>query len=398
MNPKDFVDHASGELVKTTNGHWAFVPSPLPPRLQFDTELVRLLSQADTALAELSAWGYQLPNPHLLISPYIRREAVLSSRIEGTQTSMSEILIEEVEEVSRPGPEGDRVEVLNYVRALELGIKQLKKLPLSLRLVRNLHATLMQGARGANKTPGEFRRGQNIVGPAGTTEASAPYVPPPYPDMTKALKAWEAYLHDREELPDLIQCALMHVQFESIHPFWDGNGRIGRLLIPIFLIERQKLSQPLLYVSAYFVEHRGDYYDLLQATRTRGEWRAWLMFFLEGVKTIATDAARQSRSLIALRERYRSRLKDKPRAISLIDQLFLNPYTTATNAERTTGVSFPTALSAIQDLVKARVLQEITGRKRGRLYIAQEIYELVAPPGEKKAPLSGERHTTLRAM
>jgi Fic family protein len=369
--------------VKTDSGNWAFVPSPLPPELSFDAELVKTLSKADTALAGLSAWGNQLPNPHILISPYIRREAVLSSRIEGTQTRMSDLLIEEVEDAPKPDPGGDSTEVLNYVKALEVGVKLLKKLPLSLRLVRNLHETLMRGVRGANKTPGEFRKGQNIVGPPGSTEATAAYVPPPYSEMERALKQWEKYLHDTEGYPDLIQCALMHVQFESIHPFWDGNGRVGRLLIPIFLIERKKLSQPLLYVSAFFEEHRRDYYELLQATRTRGDWRDWLLFFLEGVRVTATDAAMQAEALIGLRERYRAKLKGKGRALALIDQLFVNPYTTSASTMRKTHVSLPTALKAIDDLVHAKILREMTGRKRGRLYVAQEIYELVAPPGEE---------------
>lgn len=384
MNPKDFTDQAPGTLVKTANGNWAFSPNPLPPKIEFDAELVRALSRADTALAELSAWGTQLPNPHLLISPYIRREAVLSSRIEGTQTRLSDLLINEVDDSSKPEPDGDRTEVQNYVRALELGLRQLKKLPLSLRLVRNLHSTLMQGVRGASKTPGEFRRGQNIVASPGGTEATASYVPPPYAEMEKAMNEWEEYLHDRETLPDLIQCALMHAQFETIHPFWDGNGRVGRLLIPIFLIEREKLSQPLLYVSAFFEEHRRDYYDLLQGTRTRGDWRAWLVFFLEGIRVVATDAAKRSKALVALRETYRSQLQGKPRAIALIDHLFLNPYTTAASAVRQTKVSLPTALNAIEDLVSTRILREISGRKRGRLYVAPKIYELLVPPSEKR--------------
>jgi Fic family protein len=380
--PKDFTDKASGELIKTNTGNWAFSPHPLPPHIQFDAELVKALSLADTALAELSAWGNQLPNPHLLISPYIRREAILSSRIEGTQTRMADLLINEVEDLSKPEPDSDRNEVQNYVKALETGVKQLAKLPLSLRLVRALHSTLMQGVRGANKTPGEFRKGQNIVGSQGSTEANAPYVPPPHVEMDRALKEWELYLHDRETLPHLIQCALIHAQFETIHPFWDGNGRVGRLLIPLFLIERERLSQPLLYVSAFFEEHRRDYYDLLQRTRTHGDWKAWLMFFLEGVRNISTDAAKQSKSLMALRERYREKLKGKGRAVAVIDQLFMNPYTTAASAVRQTKVSLPTALKAVQDLVNAGILREMTGRQRARLYIAQDIYKLVAPPGE----------------
>jgi Fic family protein len=390
VNPKDFTDKAPGKLIKTNNGNWAFSPNALPPEVNFDIELVKALSLADTALAELSAWGTQLPNPHLLISPYIRREAILSSRIEGTQTRLSDLLINEVEDLSKPEPDNDRTEVQNYVRALESGIKQLAKLPLSLRLVRSLHSTLMQGVRGANKTPGDFRKGQNIVGSQGSTETTAPYVPPPYPEMERALRQWEAYLHDQDSFPHLIQCALIHVQFETIHPFWDGNGRVGRLLIPLFLIERRRLSQPLLYVSAFFEEHRRDYYELLQRTRTHGDWRAWIMFFLEAVRQTATDAAKQSQSLMALRERYRQQSKGRPRALALIDSLFVNPYTTAASAVRQTAVSLPTALKVLQDLTSMGILKEISGRQRGRLYIAQDIYRLVAPPDENGRTSEGE--------
>jgi Fic family protein len=382
LNERDFTKNASGHLVKTAKGFFSFVPNPLPPTFQYDSSIVMGLSRADTALAELSAFGTRLPNPHLLIHPYIRREAVLSSKIEGTQTRLSDLLLGEVEE-QHPKPNDDTREVQNYVRALELGLSKLKQIPLSLRLVKDLHTTLMRGVRGANKTPGEFRQGQNIVGPQGSTEQTAAYVPPPAPQMLHALGDWEKYLHNRDEMPELIQCALLHVQFESIHPFWDGNGRVGRLLIPIFLIERKKLSQPLLYVSAFFEEHRRDYYDLLQRTRTDGDWRSWILFFLEGVGKIAADAAKQSRELMDLRESYRIKLHGKPRAIALIDRLFINPYVTAFSAARDMKVSFPTASKAIQDLVAAQILRELTGRRRDRVYYAGEVFDLVAPPDER---------------
>lgn len=238
MNPKDFLSPAAGRVFQTPQGYAAFIPAPLPPKLVYDDKLVVALSRADSALSELSGLGRQLPNPHLLIAPYVRREAVLSSRIEGTRAGLSDILLKEIEADVPHGEETDVREVRNYVMALEYGIRRLRDLPLSLRLVKELHERLMKGVRGDLATPGEFRRSQNWIGPPGSTPSSAPYVPPPPDLMMKGLGDWEVFLHERGKLPDLIQCALMHEQFEAIHPFVDGNGRVGRLLITLFLIER----------------------------------------------------------------------------------------------------------------------------------------------------------------
>ncbi len=341
MNPKDFVALEAGRLVRTARGNPAFAPAPLPPQIDFDQDLVLTLSRADTALAELSAYGKQLPNPHLLISPYVRREAVLSSRIEGTQASLSDVLIDELEDAPRKPSNADDVkEVRNYVRALEHGIERLGALPLSLGLVKELHQHLMEGVRGSNKTPGEFRTGQNIVGSQGHDEVTAPYVPPPVPEMQEALAQWERYLNEPDGLPVLVQCALMHVQFESIHPFWDGNGRVGRLLITLFLVERRRLSQPLLYLSAYIEDHRQDYYELLQRTRTHGDWVSWL-------------------------------------AMALIDHLLTNPYLTISRAERLLNVSQPTARTAVLTLEKMKLVTEVTGRQWGRVYVAKRILDVI---------------------
>lgn len=375
MDPLDFTS-PSGTLVRTAKGNTAFFPAPLPPAIQIERDVVSLLSKADTALAELSAIGRYLPNPHLLIAPYIRREAVLSSRIEGTQTSLSELLLDEVDDATQE-KNADVEEVRNHVRALEHGIELLKQLPLSLRLVRELHRDLMQGVRGANKTPGEFRAGQNIVGSKGQDELTAPYVPPPVDEMNAALSDWEKYLNADDGLPTLIQCALQHVQFESIHPFWDGNGRVGRLLITLFLISKGRLSQPLLYLSAFIDEHKQDYYDLLQRTRTRGEWNNWIRFFLTGVIEISSEAARQANDLVQLREDYRQRMKSKAKALILIDYLLTNPYITVGRARKLLNVSQPTARSAIIALVDAGVLFERPGRSWGRVYVALRILDAI---------------------
>lgn len=375
MNPSDFRDPSVGRVIQAPGGYAAFVPAPLPPDLTYDAPLVRLLSRADAALSELSGLGRQLPNPHLLIAPYVRREAVLSSRIEGTRASLSDLLLDEAEP-ERSG-DCDVREVRNYVAALEHGLERLRELPLSLRLVRELHEHLMRGVRGDQATPGEFRRSQNWIGPAGSTPATAPYVPPPPDAMMDCLADWEGFLHDRERLPDLLQCAVMHEQFEAIHPFLDGNGRVGRLLITLFLVERERLSQPLLYLSDYIEAHRQEYYDRLQRVRTEGDWSGWLRFFLVGVEETARSAIRQASRLMDLRESYRQRLSRKPNALRLLDELFVNPYLTAARAAQVLNVSNPTARQAIALLQGEGLLAEMTGRSWRRIYLARPILEAI---------------------
>lgn len=385
MNPKNFRSPSTGKVIQTARGYAAFIPAPLPPALVYDEDLVLALSRADAVLSELSGLGRHLRNPHLLIAPYVRREAVLSSRIEGTKASLSDLLLDEMEHTASARPEDDDVrEVRNYVVALEYGIKRLRSFPLSLRLVRELHARLMKGVRGERATPGEFRRSQNWIGPSGSTPATAPYVPLPPEPMQKALAEWERFLHEREKLPDLIQCALLHEQFEAIHPFLDGNGRVGRLLITLFLIERGRLSQPLLYLSAYIEAHRQDYYDLLQRVRTDGDWMAWLRFFITGVAETAGEAVQHAGRLMDLREKFRARLNDKPKALALLDQLFINPYMTVARAERILKVSNPTARQAVTLLQKNGMLEEITGKEWGRLYLAKPILRVIENPPKSK--------------
>ena len=382
MDPTAFKAPEAGRVIRTPQGYAAFVPAPLPPALDYGADLVRALSRADAALSELSGLGRHLPNPHLLIAPYIRREAVLSSRIEGTKATLSDLLRDEM-----PGPPvsrrtSDVREVRNYVVALEHGIRRLKTRPLSLRLVRELHAHLMKGVRGGQATPGEFRRSQNWIGPPGSALADATYVPPPPSEMRQALSDWERFLHERDRFPDLVQCALMHEQFEAIHPFHDGNGRVGRLLITLFLIERGRLSEPLLYLSAYIERTRRTYYDLLQRVRTHGDWNGWLHYFLAGVGETAAQAVRQARRLEGLRERYRRRFVRKPKALALVDQLFLNPYITVARAAKILEVSNPTARQTVALLQKEGLLREISGRAWGRLYLAGPILKAIETPPE----------------
>jgi Fic family protein len=339
--------------------------------------LVLALSRADAALSELSGLGRHLPNPRLLIAPYVRREAVLSSRIEGTKTSLADLLLEEVEAGASEQADADVREVRNYVVALEHGIRRLADLPLSLRLVREIHERLMKGVRGDMATPGEFRRSQNWIGTPDSTPTTATYVPPPPEQMMDALSDWEHFLHVRDRIPDLIQCALMHEQFEAIQPFLDGNGRVGRLLISLFLIERSRLSQPLLYLSAYFVARRQSYYDCLRRVRTNGDWPGWLRFFLTGVAETAGEGVRRAPRLMELRERFQRRLREKPKALALLDHLFLNPYMSVARAQRALKVSNPTARQAVRALEQKGMLEEITGRSWGRLYLARPILEAI---------------------
>jgi Fic family protein len=375
MNPADFQAPSSGRIVQAAGGYAAFVPAPLPPDLSYSPSLVLALSRADSALSELSGLGRQLPNPNLLIAPYVRREAVLSSRIEGTRTSLSELLLDEAE--PNRSEDADLREVHNYVEALEHGLERLHELPLSLRLVRELHERLMRGVRGDQATPGEFRRSQNWIGPAGSTPATAPYVPPPPDAMVDCLNDWELFLHDRTGFPELVQCALLHEQFEAIHPFLDGNGRVGRLLITLFLVERGRLSQPILYLSDFIEARRQEYYDSLQRVRTLGDWSTWLLFFLTGVEQTARSAVRQAGRLMDLRESYRQRLSKRPNALRLLDALFVNPYLTAARTAKVLEVSDPTARQAMAHLQDEGLLSETTGRSWGRIYLARPILEVI---------------------
>ncbi|MCX6055612.1 MAG: Fic family protein [Chloroflexi bacterium] len=380
MNKDDFHAPETGKVITTPKGYLAFIPAPLPPTIKYTPEVVLSLSRADAAISELSGLGKYLPNPHLLTNAYIRREAVLSSRIEGTRAGLSDIWLEEFDPKKNESKNPDLHEVNNYVVAMEYGIQRLSKLPLSLRLIREIHEKLMRGVRGDQATPGEFRRSQNWIGPAGSTLSNATYVPPPPEEMKACLENWEVFLQNRNQFPELIQCALLHEQFEAIHPFLDGNGRVGRLLITLFLIERGRLTQPLLYISSYFESHRQEYYTYLQKIKTDGDWNNWILFFLNGVAEIAQQAARQANQITALRDRYLKELRETPKAVALIDPLFQNPYMTIARATQLLNITHPTARQVIKNLEDAGVLQEVTGREWGRVYKANEISRVIESP------------------
>lgn len=376
----------AGRKIRVPEGYIAFVPALLPPPIHWNTNLIRSLSDADRTIGWLAGEGGRLPNPHLLIRPFVRREAVLSSRIEGTQATLGELLAAEAGAVVERSPD-DLREVANYVVALEHGIARLKKLPLSLRLIRELHEKLMTGVRGSHATPGEFRRSQNWIGPAGCTLSNASYIPPPPSELMPTLGGWEKFLHDRT-LPPLVQIALLHYQFEAIHPFLDGNGRVGRLLITLFFVERRILPTPLLYLSAFFEASRREYYDRLLAVSERGEWEAWLEYFLNGV-------ARQSEDALSRAERINEKLKQWRHAIAgsssriplkIIDMLATNPYLTIKKAAGLLKVAFTTAQRAVERLEKLSIVAQTSKAKRDRVYCAKAILNILEEP-TKLTPL-----------
>ncbi len=368
-----------GHWIRAAGGYQAFVPEPLPPDIRWTPALVRLSSEASLLLGRLAGEGGRLPNPHIFIRPFLRREAVLSSKIEGTQATLGELLAAEAGLAVHRSP-ADLREVANYVVAMEHGIKRLRTLPLSLRLVGELHEKLMHGVRGDLATPGQFRRSQNWIGPARSTIETATYVPPPPDQLMGCLGAWETFLHDRTLSP-LAQVALAHYQFEAIHPFLDGNGRVGRLIVILFLIERGILPAPLLYLSAYFEATRQDYYAGLRAVTERGDWEGWLEYFLAGVARMSEDVLSRAARMNTRLGAWRRKLAGAPRAAFLVlDALAENPYVTAKSAAKRLRVAFTTAQRGIGLLEKARVVKQVAGEKRGRVYCAEALLRVLEEP------------------
>ncbi len=388
MNPNQFQSNAAGTLRKIGRSHaayWAFIPTPLPPKLNFDAALIQTLSDADRALGKLAGLGSVSSSSILLVRPFIRREAVLSSRIEGAQTDLSTLYAYEAGQLYLPGftpnaPEADTQEVYNYVTALEYGLARLDTLPVSLRLTRELHKRLLDGVRGEKSTPGQFRRSQNWIGKPNCTLNEAAFVPPPAPQMHEALNDWEAYIHMDDTLPPLIRLALIHYQFEAIHPFLDGNGRIGRLLNALLLVHWDLLPSPLLYLSAYFEEHRSQYYELLTAVSQRGAWHEWILFFLRGVTEQAADANRRAQNLRALQTQWQDTLQ-QARATGLMSSvmnfLFEMPFQSAKDVRQRFNVSHPTAIKTLRKLEDLEILKEITGKSRNQLFLASSILQIL---------------------
>lgn len=374
--------HRAGVYITQPAGYRAFSPAVLPPQppVRLEGELQALLSNADRALGRLDGSIQTLPNPDLFVFMYVRKEAVLSSQIEGTQSSLADLLTAEAQLLSPDTPR-DVDEVINYVAAMNHGLSRLAELPVSVRLIREIHERLLRGVRGARLTPGELRRTQNWIGPGGCTLNEATFVPPPPHEVPDALAALEKFLHAPSDLPALIQIGLAHSQFETIHPFLDGNGRVGRLLISFLLCQREILLKPVLYLSHYFKRHRAEYYERLQAVRDVGDWEGWLAFFLRGVASVSLEATDTARRILALREDHRARVtaglgRGAGNGHRVLEHLYQRPIMAVADVQALTGTSYTAANTLVSRFVEIGVLVEATGNRRNRLFRYQPYIDL----------------------
>lgn len=361
----------------------AFVPDNLPPRIEWTGELVSALSEADRAIGQLYGIGLNLPNPNLLIGPFMRREAEMSSRIEGTQAEVRDIYLFEMQESEAVPEVPDVKEVANYVRALDYGLKRCEELPVCLRLIRELHGILLEEVRGEKDRPGKFRQSQNWIGPRGCTLAEARYVPPPPAEMQHCLDAFEKFINTpAETIPLLAWLAMAHYQFEAIHPFGDGNGRIGRLLLSLLLCAKGVLDKPLLYLSAYFERNRQEYYERLLGVSTRRQWPEWIAFFLRGIVEQSLDAFERSRQLMDLQQQLHAKVKSKRSVIQLklVDLLIERPVVTTVFVSNRFKVTYATAKSNIDRLVKAGILKQVGTAKRNKVFVAERVLEIIDKP------------------
>ena len=379
MKLADYAATAFGEPRRTIgrHGYIAYFPAPIPRAVDLPNATVRLLADAEAALGRLAGVGQLVANPHLLIRPYLLREALASTRIEGTQASLVDVF---EAEAAGDAPNADVEEVMNYIDALEQGLERLRAVPLSARLIRELHAQLLAGVRGRERMPGAFRTTQNWVGGGGSTIESARFVPPPPEELPALLTDWERYAHEEPDAPVLIRNALLHYQFETLHPFLDGNGRLGRLLIVLLLVEHGRLPAPLLYLSASFERDRNAYYEALQAVRERGDTGPWFTLFLTAVHTQALDAVARAERIVALRERYRSASSSitSSNGMALVDLVCETPIVSARSVETRLSVTRPTALKLLRQLESLGVLEEGTPGPRGqRRYVARELMAAV---------------------
>ncbi len=381
MTCADPVQRA-GRYIRQPAGHRAFMPAPLPPDppIRLEDGLQAQLSRADRALGRLDGSIQTLPHPDLFVAMYVRKEAVLSSQIEGTQSSLQDVLAAEARLLSADRP-GDVDEVINYIAAMNHGLARLAELPVSVRLIREIHERLLSGVRGQHLVPGELRTSQNWIGPSGCTLTEAMFVPPPPYEVPRLLAELERFLHDQSPLPLLIRIGLAHAQFETIHPFLDGNGRVGRLLITFLLCEKDVLLKPVLYLSHYFKQHRQEYYDALQAVRDRGDWEGWLAFFLEGVYQVSQQATDTARRILSLREHHRQVITDHfGRAAGnghrVLEHLYQHPIVAVTEVRDLIGTSYPAANNLVRQFVTHGVLHEMTGQKRNRRFVYRDYVDL----------------------
>jgi len=377
------MPHRSGNFVRQPQGYKAFIPNPLPPKpfVSMDNETQVLLSRADRALARLDGISYILPNPELFVSMYVKKEALLSSQIEGTQASLVDVLEFEAGERSFRGV-NDAAEVVNYVRAMNYGLARLKELPMSLRLPREIHAELLRGVRGAERQPGEFRKTQNWIGPPTNQLRDASFIPPPPGEVMKAMGDLENFFHEKTAIPPLIKCALIHYQFETIHPFLDGNGRMGRLLTTFYLCWEEILSRPLLYLSYFFKKHRQEYYDRLNAVRYEDDFEGWVRFFLRGVIEVSAQATETARRVMTLQQDDRRRILSagfsSPLAVVLLDKLFQLPVVSIGGVAKDLDTSFQRASRLVSQFVEVGILREITGKQRNRFFVYAPYLDILS--------------------
>lgn len=384
----------AGRYVRQATGYRAFMPAPLPPDppVRLAGQLQALLSQADRALGRLDGSIQTLPNPDMFVFMYVRKEAVLSSQIEGTQSSLQDLLAAEAQ-IFDPARPRDVSEVINYTRAMNYGLQRLADLPVSVRLIREIHAELVRGVRGSDLTPGELRRSQNWIGPSGCTLNEAAFVPPPAEEVAGALSAWEEFLHQEDDIPLLIKIGLAHAQFETIHPFLDGNGRMGRLLITFLLCERNVLMKPVLYLSYYFKRHRSEYYDRLQAIRDTGNWEDWIEFFLRGVDEVSAQATATARHIMDLRELHRALIVEHLRRKAgnghrVLEHLYRQPIVSVKNVREVTQTSYPAANDLVHEMVEIGLISEITGQSRNRRFRYDSYIGLFTDPAPDTAEVN----------
>lgn len=378
----------AGRYVRQPSGYRAFLPAPLPPNPPIRIDVLQTsLAHASHALGQLDGSVLTLPDADLFVLMYVRKEAVLSSQIEGTQSSLQDLLEAEARILSPDRP-ADVREVINYVNAMNYGLERLATLPVSIRLIREIHERLLEGVRGHQLTPGELRRTQNWIGPGGCTLNEAAFIPPPPDVVPQALSDLERFLHEKDDLPILIKVGLAHVQFETIHPFLDGNGRVGRLLITFLLCERNLLHKPVLYLSHYFKRHRQEYYDRLQAVRDAGDWEGWLTFFLRGVSDVSVQAADAARRILEIRERRRRQITESfgraaGNGLKVLEHLFHTPIISVKKVQTITKTEFPSANQLVQRLIQLGVLKEITGQARNRQFRFEEYVQVFAEDTER---------------
>lgn len=374
--------NAFGKVVQVdgVNGdqYNVFIPNPLPPNIEFDEELVLILSRAEEKLGKLSGICLTLPSPNLLIIPYLRKEAIMSTRIEGTRISMQEVLLSEAKEKEEKTK--DAQEVVNYINTVNYALTKIEKSPINVELIKEMHKVLMEGVRGDEKAPGEFREVQNWIGSELSKVSDANFVPPNPEAVPKLMEDLIEYLNTEHNVPVLVRCALMHYQFETIHPFCDGNGRIGRSLITVYLCKKKKIIKPLLYISEFFEKHRLEYNELLLKTGQTGKFEGWIKFFLKAVEVQSEDASVRAHKLLYLRESYRKRVQREAQSsdiLNIIDYLFSNPFITVKRAQHILDVTYPTGKKYVERLVEYEILKEANRLQREKTFVAYEIYEII---------------------